>query len=740
MVRLISVLCFIVVLLFTRPALSDEWNPILTRDFVTQEGSPLDFDSIFGSKASVPKFEAITVSKDGRLSFSSGVPANFNCSVLAWSRATGGMPSHNDAEIYAKQLKRYGYNIVRFHYLDAHFMTGRTQDFDFDPVQLDRWYFLLAKLKENGIRWVFDGMTSPNGALGGMLPHPWVKKSHDLKLGVYFDRADQDHWRELIAKLYGKVNPYTGMAPLRDPALFGIILVNENSLDFYSPHSLGWPSAGLNESFSVWLKKKYGSTDRLEAKWRDLSFRETIEDHSVSLPRDLSSSGPRSQDVISFVQDLQIETAAWMTAYLRSLGFQGRITGYDESMKLASAKSRSSFEWVDMHTYHDHVGDPLPGARIEQESSMASSLRYVRDAAFTRLYGRAFTLTEYGQPFWNRYRYEAGPIVSAYANLQNWDMVCLYSFGSLDLRYDPEGALKKRVIQPYVGGIDPVVRASETVASYVMLARPFRQSGNVIAVPFDRDNLPSQVSNSYLTKPTTALSLLSRGGLADKDYLAGNAGVIRLNDPDLSRSNGLSRISGKLNEKTALLSRVEDLRRRDVLKKGNLTSTQNEVFHSDTEQIYLDVKGEVFKAVSPKAEILVANKNLGRNELGVFSINRLSTNGMVSFLALDQKSLRDSGRILVVVVSDARNTEMEFSDDERVIKSLGKSPLLLRRISVDVEGSFKPGLDIQVRSLKLNGDLGEKIKVGREGGKVKFNLDTSGYSHGPTTYFLLSRE
>lgn len=738
---MVKVLIYVAFIFFISPARCDEWNAVLARDLTTQQGSPLDLDSVFGTKSGASKFERIRSSKDGRFLLESGGSANFNCAVLAWSRSTGGMPTHGDADVYAVQLRRYGYNIVRFHYLDAHLMTGRDKDFDFDPVQLDRWHYLLARLKENGIRWVFDGMTSSNGALGGVRPHPWVKREHDLKLGVYFNPEDQEHWRELIRRLYGRVNPYTGMTPLKDPALFGMVLVNENSIDFYSPHSLGWPAPGLNKKFSSWLKEKYGSTAVLQAKWKDLDPGETLEASTITLPRDLGASGGRIQDAVSFAQDVQIETAVWMSAYLRSLGFQGVVTGYDESMKLASTKARSKLGWIDMHTYHDHVGDPIRGARIDQVSSMASSLRYVRDAAFTRLYGKPFTLTEYGQPFWNKFRYEAGPIVSVYTNFQNWDMACLYAFGVLDLKLDAEGPEKKRLIQPYIGGVDPVVRAGETVASYVLLARPFRSAMSHVAIPVDSQNLPSQVSNSYITRPTSALSLLTGVGLVERGGADLNLNLLNLVDPDLSGNSVTARLAGGANERSSFSSRVAELKKEGVLGSSNLTSAQNEIFHSDTEQIYLDVKGEVFKAVAPTAELLVANKNLGRHSLGAFTVNYLSVNGMVSFLSLDRRDLKDSARILIVLVSDARNSKMEFYDkDERVIKSLGTFPPLLRRISVEVETALKRNEHIRLRSLHLNGALGDSIVVGLESGKVKFNLDTAGYSHGPTTYFLLSRE
>ena len=69
----------------------------------------------------------------------------------------GGFPDHADADRYALQLARHGYNIARLTFLDASLMSGRDGDFDFDPQVLDRIHYLLAALKRNGISWIIDG-------------------------------------------------------------------------------------------------------------------------------------------------------------------------------------------------------------------------------------------------------------------------------------------------------------------------------------------------------------------------------------------------------------------------------------------------------------------------------------------------------------------------------------------------------------------------------------------------------
>ena len=106
------------------------------------------------------------------------------------------------------------------------------KDFDFDPEQFDRLHYLLAQLKAAGIYWIVDGLTSDNGAWGNVQPHRWVKK-HRAKLDVLTSEKGFRHWATLVERLWGAKNPYTGSAPLQDPAMLGIILVNEGCHRLY---------------------------------------------------------------------------------------------------------------------------------------------------------------------------------------------------------------------------------------------------------------------------------------------------------------------------------------------------------------------------------------------------------------------------------------------------------------------------------------------------------------------------
>lgn len=122
---------------------ADEWLPVKDVDLNITPGSGLDFSDL-------PGIQILDANK--RLPIKYGQwwtpdgsePARLHCASLALSPIAGAYPKAGAAaENYAHQLKMHGYNIVRFHYVDATLMTKRLQDFDYDPVQKDNWYSLL---------------------------------------------------------------------------------------------------------------------------------------------------------------------------------------------------------------------------------------------------------------------------------------------------------------------------------------------------------------------------------------------------------------------------------------------------------------------------------------------------------------------------------------------------------------------------------------------------------------------
>lgn len=284
--------------LVTMPAQADtSWLAVRDTDLKVPAGSVLDFSSLV-APGPAGRYGRVVAGPTGQLAFASqpDKPQRFLCASEPLGPPAIGLPAHAEIDTYAHQLRVHGYNLARFHRLEVLLMRGATQDFDFDPVQLDSLYYLLAALKREGIYWLIDGLSLDSGAYARR-GAKGAAKAPRLKLGVYYDRAAQEHWKQLVAKLWGTKNPYTQRSTLEDPALAGMILVNEGGLDFVLRHKSEIPP-GLRARFNDWFKARHGDN---------------------ASP---AESSPREADLQRFYTDLEAATVDWMTQYLRGLGYQ----------------------------------------------------------------------------------------------------------------------------------------------------------------------------------------------------------------------------------------------------------------------------------------------------------------------------------------------------------------------------------------------------------------------------------
>ena len=703
---------------------SENWYPVNDSSLLIKDGSALDFSFLVGERAA-GEGGRVVINAQGKFALEEtpNVNKRFLCSSIAWSPISGGYPSHELAKLYARQLKLHGYNLVRLHYLDAHLMSGRDRDFQYDSEQLDRVYFFLSALKKEGIYWIVDGMTSDNGAYGGVLPHRWVKK-YNLKLRMYYEDSVRSHWIGLVESLWNKENPYTGKTVLEDKALMGVILTNENGLNFLLRDKV--PNF-VAIDFNRWLRKKYKTTQSLNLSWNgSLSPNENLESFTVRPPKNATFASIRQKDFQSYIRDKELELANWQTSYLQSIGYKGLVTGYNNWHNLSAAKSRSQFDWVDVHAYHDEVLSFEIGATIKQTSSFSNQQRYLRSLLNSSLDAKPFTVSEYGQPFWNKYRYESGLVVSGMASFQGWDMICQHSQGAIDLSY-ANTAPRKKMLTPYSIGLDPILRAGETLSALFFLRRDVQESNHRFIIDLSSEDWSNNLGSDYLRVNNSRLGFLSGFRLSFSKE--------RKKQP----SERTTRIKlSKKNKVIDLESVVDRMRKDGLLSERNKTSVRNGIFHSDTDQILIDFKSDKIK-VSTDYTIASTFKKYENFDLDYITIRNPSSDGMIAFSSLDNSKLKESSKILVILTSDARNTNMALSHNEKKLESWGTFPVRLKHVALKV---FIPTSEaLKVSRLNLRGDIVEttvlKLSSSLEGQELIF--DNYSKEFGATTFFLLEK-
>ncbi|MEM4547959.1 MAG: carbohydrate binding domain-containing protein [Thermofilaceae archaeon] len=186
-------------------------------------------------------------------------------------------PTKRDAEIFAARLAKFGVNIVRFHHLDAAWLSfnifqppGTRR---LNPVALDRLDYLIAKLKEQGIYVNLNLLVSRRlRAADGLPPEiEQVDWKDQQILGFFMDEV-RELQKEYARQLLTHRNPYTNMTYAEDPAVAFVEIVNEFGLIHAwldgvvdrLPEVFKRP---LQEKWNAWLRAKYGDTARLVEAW-----------------------------------------------------------------------------------------------------------------------------------------------------------------------------------------------------------------------------------------------------------------------------------------------------------------------------------------------------------------------------------------------------------------------------------------------------------------------------------------
>ncbi|MFA5983232.1 MAG: hypothetical protein WC782_04370 [Methylococcaceae bacterium] len=730
------------------------WLPVQDTDLTIEVGSILDFSSLLPEPQ--PVNQAIIV-KNGHFYRQDRLekPQRFLMASLGFIPAT-----HVLAEQYVKQLRLHGYNMARLDFIENTLMEGRKQDLDFDPVQLDNFHYLLSVLKQQGIYYILNGLSSDNAAFGNV-DERWVDQQH-AKLRVFYDLEMQNHWKLLMGKMLASVNPYTGTSTLNDAALAGIIMVNEGGLPYVT--RAGLPNE-LKSQFNQWLAKKYHDNHALAQAWQgELHAAESLNDASIDFPKADAWPSPRMSDTQAFFVELEKTTAQWMLQYLRGLGYKGLLTAYDNWLSPAAHVSRGQFEWVDLHNYFSEPTDFVSAGSIMRQASLfEDQAKYIRELALGKHFGKAYTVSEFGQIFWNKYRRESALAVPAYASFQNWDMICQHAV-ALGLSYQ-ETDFRKDAIYPFTIAYDPIARVTETLASLLFLRGDVATAEHYLGVKltpefvFDENallgSIPNNVSRLALV---TGVGLDWLGELESSGWYDGqmqpNNSVMKQagNYIEADQSVGqklltytqkhLGPLGLRLGRSPFIadeiwLDRLAVLHKVGVLKENNKTDSQG-IFQTDTGQILMDSPKHTLSVVTPKTEAVVFEQFTPTN-LGALSIVEADSPALIAVSAMDGETLSNSQRMLIVMATDARNSDMQFKDQaETTLQELGKKPILIKsaRIKLRLKNHFHAQL--KVFSNTLTGKRAELIKTEQEPEGISFILDTNKLAHGPTTYFEIS--
>lgn len=713
-------------------AAQDDWPALRDVELRVRAGSALDFSALV-REGPAGRDGWVRADAQGRLRFERGdEPQRFLCASMVFNPDNGGVPDKDEARALAAELRRTGYNLVRLHYVDAHLMTRRTRDFDFDPEQFDRLQYLMAELKAAGIYWLVDGLTSNNAAYGDA-PANRYQSRHRAKWDVLTGDAGFEHWATLVDRLWGARNRYTGTVPLADPAMLGVILVNEGEADFMAAAEkrAGYPEA-LRPAFRAWLRERYADDAGLRRAWGSEAGPAESLGAEVEMPGDGRGAGARARDFARFLTELQQRAFRRMDEHVRGRGFQGLTTGYDSWGFLGGDLTRRALATIDMHAYQ---GVPTrhgqPGSELRQDSLFDNGARLVRTLAVARQWGKPMIVSEYGQPFWNRHRHEAAALVPAVAAHQGWSALCQFGEMPIQPRYEPSRYARRSAIYPFGIGADPVARAGERLAALLFRRGDVAASAHRVRLRVDADTVFQRGQwRQQVPDALSSLALVAPVGLDFDAAPRAGGGELTLPVAVGERAAG---------DAAALRDPLGALRRAGIVEADNASRPVARVFETDTGELRFDAAARRIAVDTPRSAALVLDG--GSAGAGALEVRDASAPALFAAASLDGQPLARSRHLLVWAVTDAINSGMRFADAGRTtLQAIGSFPPRVQPVAATIRLRGLAASGLKAWPLALDGQRRTPLALRAVDGGTELSIDTARLPDGPALFFEIAAE
>jgi len=735
------------------------WKPIAVNSLHIAPGSALDFSLLF-ENSPAGSYGRVIANRKGELAFASKPEAAvrfFSVQLIPPMDFT--IWSDQDIADYATAVARQGYNMVRFHFFD-NFINGdyrsaalkrkpvvaqryilpeKPEDIIFDAHMLDRFHLLLAELKKRGIYWNLDLMTSFVGYGNNQGQDAPKAKGFNTKVQMFVNPNFRANWKAAVARLLGDVNPYTGMSIKDDPALAVVECLNEQEIIFeYRDYG--------REFDGVWhkyLARKYGNYQTMREAWGgkcgDVSLPETGDFADVPPIRNQTVFGdsPAARDMVKCCGEIEYEMAQWYRKTLDEMKFSGLSSNYNMRPRIGTVPARSLFPVITMNDYHAY---PLYGeiTSVSQRSSLVDGGSSFKSQSMTRFLDRPFMNTEFGHVFWNPFRHEQGLLHGSGAAFQGWGAITCHAGQVQD---------SGLALGYFQAGDDPVIRAAEAVEALVFRRGDVAPSPHTIEIPLTEAFISDGRGMKAIDDELSRLWMLCRVGITYGDKMVEYPKNISVSPDKMASIGGSIWFSdvAKSDTTARLTEIVKKLKEIKVLPENNISDPSAGILQSDTGELTLDTSagGEMFVR-TPRFEGAVIKTDKQLN-LDAMSIDECTVPAAISIASIDKKnsSIRDAKRLLLIISTDARNSDMKFTSaaEDKVI-SLGSMPILMRtgKFKIDVQRS-QNAKSVVAYALGLNGERVEEVQIINHGRSFSMEIDTDSLKKsGPTPFFEIQVE
>lgn len=730
------------------PVAGKEWKVLpLPQKGGVIAGSALDISFLNDGKPT-GTYGRVIINKDGHFAFEKAPdrPVRFIASAEAAASFRGhwtARPQFDTKEKtreYVRQLRMAGYNMIRIHFLDELLLMKAEKDLDFNSKILDNFCYLLAECGKNGIYINIDAMTCrlgySKGKRWGWSGSP--KTPGNFKFAIYYSERVRRNWKDGVRKLFTYVNPYTGKRMIDDPTIAMVVGYNEQEFalspgfrDTYAP---------LLPQWKAFLKQKYGTPQALANAWKGAYDAPASFDQLAIFGKDdVFRTDAYGTDINRFLEKLENDIFHFYKNSLREIGYKGPVSAMNMGKTFRNAISRRDYDFISMNSYHAHPNGYASNKNggsgsIEQGSSIGNAANIIRGFISMRRYLAPYVITEHLHVFWNRYRYEQAFVTGAYSAYQDIDGLTGFGSGLTVNDYSP--------MIPFLINNDPIAKSQELLTALLFRRRDVSPGKSLIRLTLSSDEILKGASYDALSTAQGKLILTSRFA-----YTCDTKLPLKKNETILGRSgsSGLvldawyTNIADTKDTSFDLDSYLNSLRSKGALPENNRSSDAKGIFETDTGELRMDIPRNYMQIDTPRLQGVCAEAGT-KAKLRDFEVRNMTTRGNVALISIDgTRPIRDAKRLLLVLATNALNSNMLFEDKEmRFMLKGGKMPILLQTGRFEV--AFRNGSAVKMKAyaLRMNGERLAELLLKRNGSELVLSVDTAALPAGPAIYYELT--
>lgn len=682
-------------------AASGKWRPLKATPWIC-EGSALDFSDCRPTGSTAGQFGYLrAVGQNFEFEKAPGKKVRF-FGVNICGDMNFGLEAQ-DADRFAANLARCGYNSLRLHHHDSGISTGvmRTELNRENMAKFDR---LVKACIDNGIYLTTDIYVSRRLSYRqlGLDLSGSPQSYEEIKPLFYIHEGAYSNFLAFAGNFLTHVNPHTGRRYADEPAMPLLSLVNEGSLGAFGADGVKKHPGLWLPAWRSWVEEKAKS---------DPLFRQVDTD---AFPPDWTGKTAASQAFLLFAAERERIFAERTVRFLRDeIKAKALVTDMNITIPSPVAyeplKARN-FDYIDMHFYVDHPSFPekawsLPSVRMNVNALKVPYVGPQVVAPFRHL-DRPFCVSEWNFVAPAGLRGHGGFVTGAFAGLQNWAGLWRFAWSH---RKDRHLNFRKSPVGGFDLCTDPLNLASD----------------RALFALFMREDMPELEKTAAIVLP-------------EKKCLSFDGRGMRM----------MNRLKGKLSAWFAKIGVTTC----DGAPDGADTFVDFDGFSGITDAGQYarfcpkDGKGRNIVLDKENGALMVNTSRTcggaadGSIDAGVLSAKIRGGYATLWASSLDLRPLSETDRILVTHLTDLQNSNSVFADPaRRMLLERGSPPYLMRSGTADVSLSVKDG-NWKVYILGSCGKRMGEIPCGYSGGRLRFMADVAIRKDNATYLYEVVRE